>query len=176
MSVNIVHAADLYTDGSCDTESLTGAWVCILLSGEERKQLSGVETGTTHNRMELLAVINGLEYVRDHHPAISRICIYSDSQYVTGLESRRKRLSMQDFTTKKGKALPNADLVMRLFKLYDLYTVETIKIKAHQKKNELNAGNIEADLLSRKLVREAVKARFTLPHLSLLFYFLFFHF
>ena len=166
MSSTIVTAADLYTDGSCDTQYLTGAWVCILFAGEERQQLSGVEMDTTHNRMELLAVINGIEYLRDHYPAVCRICIYSDSQYVTGLESRRERLTMKDFTSKKGKALPNADLLMRLLKLYECYTIETIKIKAHQKKNEINAFNIEADLLSRKLLREAVKAKFTWPHLS----------
>ena len=62
MDPAVVNSAIVYTDGSCDTQFLTGAWVCILLIGEERQQLSGLEMNTTHNRMELLAVIKGIEF------------------------------------------------------------------------------------------------------------------
>jgi hypothetical protein len=52
--------------------------------------------------------------------------------------------------------LPNADLVKELLGYSRLFAIEFVKIKAHQKKNGLTNYNIEADLLSRKLVRAAV--------------------
>lgn len=147
----------IYTDGSCHTQSLTGAWVAILFIENERKQLSGLETNTTHNRMELTAVIKAIEFLRDHHTEITNITICTDSQYVTALKDREERLTALNFSSKKGRALQNIDLMKKLLELFESYTIETIKIKAHQKINDLNKYNIEADRLSRKMVREAVK-------------------
>lgn len=153
--------ATIYTDGSCHTQYLVGAWVGIILIGKIKEQISGVVTNTTHNRMELTAVIKAIEYVQDHHPAILSLVISTDSQYVTGLRERREKITAPGYVSKKGNALKNVDLVNRLFSLYDKYTVELIKIKAHQTKNEINMYNIDADMLSRTLVREFVNEKFT---------------
>lgn len=149
--------ATIYTDGSCHTQSLTGAWVAILFIENERKQLSGLEINTTHNRMELTAVIKAIEFLRDHYTEIANITIYTDSQYVTALKDREERLTALGFASKRGRALQNSDLIKKLLELFESYTIETIKVKAHQKINDLNKYNIEADRLSRKIVREAVK-------------------
>ncbi len=149
--------ATIYTDGSCHIQSLTGAWVAIIFIGNERKQLSGLEINTTHNRMELMAVIKAIEFLRDHYTEIANITIYTDSQYVTALKNREERLTALGFASRKGRALQNSDLIKKLLELFESYTIETIKIKAHQKINDLNKYNIEADRLSRKMVREAVK-------------------
>ena len=111
---------------------------------------------TTHNRMELTAVIKALEYLRDKSKDITSLTICSDSQYVIGLTSRQTRLSALEFTTRKGKELPNADLVKELLDYFRLFTIEFVKIKAHQKKTEIPNYNIEADYLARKLVRAAI--------------------
>jgi len=140
--------------------------VAIIILGEDKKILSGLEVSTTHNRMELTAVIKALEFLKDFYKDISSIKIYSDSQYVTDLESRKERLKALGFISKKRKELPNADLVKTLLRLYELYTVETIKIKAHQKKHGINDLNVEADILSRQMVREAVKKGFISRHQS----------
>ena len=148
-------SAQLYTDGSCNTQRRHGAWVAIILTGEEKLILSGKATETTHNRMELIAVIKGIEYIINHYP-IKAITIVSDSQYVIGLCARKEKLSAANFTTKKGDSIQNADLVKELFSYEDNLSLEFLKIKAHQKKNETVNYNIEADKLARKIVREMV--------------------
>ena len=68
----------LYTDGACSGNPGPGGWGCILEWGGHEKELSGGEENTTNNRMELTAVIRGLE-------ALKESCVvelYSDSKYV----------------------------------------------------------------------------------------------
>ncbi len=68
---------ELFTDGACSGNPGPGGYGAILRSGSAEKELSGGEPETTNNRMELMAVIVGLQ-------ALNRPChvdIYSDSQY-----------------------------------------------------------------------------------------------
>ncbi len=73
----------LYTDGACSGNPGPGGWGAILEYEGHEKELSGGEASTTNNRMELTAVIRGLQ-------ALKESCIvelYSDSKYVIdGLE------------------------------------------------------------------------------------------
>jgi len=147
------NSATIYTDGSCHTGRRTGAWVAILLLGEDKRVLSGLVPATTHNRMELTAVIKALEYLRQTSSHSTHLTLCSDSQYVIGLAGRETKLSALGFTTKSGKALPNADLVTELLTLSRFFTIEWIKIAAHQRKTERINYNREADMLARKLVR-----------------------
>ena len=147
----------IYTDGSCHTQWRIGAWVAILLVNDEKITLSGTVSGTTHQRMELMAVIKALEFIRHHyadHPAIE---LYSDSQYVLSIPERSDKLAATAFITQRGKVLPNADLVKTLMELIPHFAITYVKIKAHQKKTDVPNYNTEADRLSRKLVRDAVK-------------------
>lgn len=146
--------AEIYTDGSCHTQKRIGAWVAIILTGTEKKVLSAIVQDTTHNRMELSAVIKGIEYIKNNYPAITTIKLFSDSQYVIGLRDREEKLTALDFSTKKGTGIQNADLVKELLALFSTVQIELIKIKAHQKKTGTVNYNIEADKLSRKMVRE----------------------
>lgn len=147
--------AEIYTDGSCHTQNRIGAWVAIILTGTEKKIVSAAVQDTTHNRMELLAVIKGIEYIKNNYPAIKLIKLFSDSQYVIRLRDREEKLASMDFLTKKGTTIQNADLVKELLALFSILPVELIKVKAHQKKTGTVNYNIEADKLSRKIVREA---------------------
>lgn len=147
---------EIYTDGSCHTQKRIGAWVAIIITGTEKKVLSGIVQDTTHNRMELAAVIKGIEYIKNNYQAITGIKVFSDSQYVTGLRDREAKLTATDFFTKKGTAVQNADLVKELLSLFSTLPVELVKVKAHQKKAGIVNYNIEADKLSRKMVREAI--------------------
>ena len=152
----MINTVEIYTDGSCHTQAKIGAWVAIVLTGAEKYTLSGTATATTNNAMELTAAIKGIEQVRAKHPGLCAIKIITDSQYVVGLTARGERLIALDFSSKKGKQLPNAALVKQFLQLTHAGNIEIVKIKAHQKVNEYNSYNIEADKLSRKLVREAV--------------------
>ncbi|MBC7626809.1 MAG: hypothetical protein H7254_05940 [Ferruginibacter sp.] len=111
---------------------------------------------TTHNRMELLAVINALEYIENKctNPIITLV---TDSQYVTGLQKREAKFIAQNYTTKKGTTISNADLVKTLLKLLHNLQPTLVKIKAHQNKTDVVNYNIEADILSRNMVRQMVK-------------------
>ena len=68
----------LYTDGACSGNPGHGGWGAILEFNVVEKELSGGESATTNNRMELTAVIRGLEALKE--PCI--VELYSDSKYV----------------------------------------------------------------------------------------------
>jgi ribonuclease HI len=145
-------SVQIYTDGSCHTQKCFGAWVAILLCGKEKTVLSGTEEDTTHNRMELRAVIEALKSVTGEYKSNTVVEVISDSQYVIGLRARKEKLVLQNFKTKAGKEIRNADLVKELYSISD--GVAFVKIKAHQKKTATINYNIEADVLVRKLMRE----------------------
>jgi ribonuclease HI len=145
--------ATIYTDGSCHTQTLKGGWAAIIFIDDEKVVLSGEASDTTHNRMELMAVIKAISYVQEKHPTVTAIRIISDSQYVVGLTARREKLTANRFITKKGTEISNADLVKILLQYIVDLPLSFTKIKAHQKKdNELNF-NIVVDKLSRSIVR-----------------------
>lgn len=69
---------ELYTDGACRGNPGPGGWAALLIAGGKRREVSGAESLTTNNRMELLAAIEGLS-------ALKRRCavqLYTDSKYV----------------------------------------------------------------------------------------------
>ena len=69
----------IYTDGASRGNPGPGGYGTILFWGSHRKELSGGYRYTTNNRMELMAVIAGLEALKKDN---LKITIYSDSQYV----------------------------------------------------------------------------------------------
>ena len=84
---------DIYTDGSCIVNPGPGGWAAIVFDGDSKRALSGGEQDTTNNRMEILAVVKGLQAVPDS----SEVTIHSDSQYVINTMTRNwKRNANQD--------------------------------------------------------------------------------
>lgn len=69
----------LFTDGACSGNPGPGGYAAILRYGRYEKEFSGGFRLTTNNRMELLAVITGLEAIRWEHATVE---VYSDSSYV----------------------------------------------------------------------------------------------
>lgn len=101
--------------------------------------------------MELKAVIKSLEYVSGiENPG--PIEIYSDSQYVVNLLSRKQKLMAKNFLTKKGTPVQNEDLVKMLLSLIEIHSPKFLKVKAHEKNG--NIYNREVDLIVRQLVRK----------------------
>jgi cyclic pyranopterin phosphate synthase len=83
----------IYTDGSCQGNPGPGGWAAIINENGAKRSLSGHEDNTTNNRMEILAVIKGLEAVSQS----SDVTVYSDSQYVVNTMTRGwKRNANQD--------------------------------------------------------------------------------
>ena len=83
----------IYTDGACSGNPGPGGWAAVVLENGSKRTLHGREKRTTNNRMEMLAVIKGLEAV----PESSHVTVLSDSQYVVSTMSRNwKRRANHD--------------------------------------------------------------------------------
>jgi ribonuclease HI len=148
---------EIYTDGSCHTQKKIGAWASILKIDGEKIVLKGEVKNTTHNRMELVAVIEALNYI-DKNEYDAQLEVYTDSQYVCGILNRKEKLKNNRFLTKKGTSIQNADLVETLIQQIESHSIRFIKVKAHQKADtESSKYNGQVDKLSRKLVRGNVK-------------------
>jgi ribonuclease HI len=107
--------------------------------------------------MELIAVINSLEYVVNEKLQNRTIELYSDSQYVVNIPNRAQKLIHKDFKTNSGKQIQNADLVKHLIELLNQTKTKLIKVKAHQKASSVPNYNREVDKLSRKIVRNKIE-------------------
>jgi len=121
--------------------------------GENKIDLNNIEENTTHNRMELLAVISAIDHVLKEKIPFLEMEIYSDSQYVVDLMERKEKLKGKNFLTNRGTPIQNADLVLYLIRLMEQNPLSFIKVKAHQKSTSEINYNREADILVRSLLR-----------------------
>jgi ribonuclease HI len=143
----------IYTDGSYNPTTQVGGWAAIIHLNGEKITLTGQENSTTHQRMELTAVIEALQYLALRQRDSLKVIIYTDSQYVTGLPGRKERLLATNFVTRNSTTLQNTDLIKKMFAFDELLRLEFVKVKAHQKKSVVENLNREVDKLSRRIVR-----------------------
>lgn len=116
---------ELFTDGSSRGNPGPGGYGVILRWKQHVKEISQGFRKTTNNRMELLAVIVGLEAVTK--PGIP-VTIYSDSKYVVDAVEKRWVFGWQ----KKGFAgKANADLWQRFLRVYAKHNVKFVWIRGH---------------------------------------------
>ncbi len=118
-------AVEIYTDGSARSNPGRGGYGTILKYGLKEKELSEGFRKTTNNRMELLAVIKGLE-------ALTRegleVHIYSDSKYVVEAVEKKWVFGWQ---RKQFKDKKNPDLWMRFLQIYPKFKIKFHWIKGH---------------------------------------------
>lgn len=104
-------AVELFTDGACLGNPGPGGWAALLRHGSHERELSGGETDTTNNRMELLAAICGLEALRKP----CTVTLTTDSQYVMkGVQEWMPRWIAKGWRTAGGDPVKNRDLWERL--------------------------------------------------------------
>tara|TARA_B100000401_G_scaffold426816_1_gene357783 strand:+ start:344 stop:817 length:474 start_codon:yes stop_codon:yes gene_type:complete len=120
----------IYTDGAAKGNPGKGGYGVVLLSGKHRKELSEGFVLTTNNRMELLAVIIGLEAVKKTG---SEIRVYSDSKYVVDSVEKKWVFSWEKNNFKKKK---NPDLWLRFLNVYRKHSVSFVWIKGHANNKE----------------------------------------
>ncbi len=137
-------AVVIYTDGACSGNPGAGGWASILNFKGKEKILSGGEENTTNNRMELMAVIQGLESVKDSQI----IKVYSDSAYVVNAFNQNWLSNWQknNWKTSGKSEVLNKDLWQRLLKVVQKHNVEFIKVKGHSD----NENNNRCDALARE--------------------------
>ncbi|HZI23624.1 MAG TPA: ribonuclease H [Chryseolinea sp.] len=144
----------IFTDGSCHAQLKTGGWASIMIIDDEKIILEGTTLKTTHQRMELTAVLESLKYLETKGMLHQEISIYSDSQYVVDLLKRKKGLMVSNYLTKKSKPVRNTDLVKELIDFMSLSNIRFVKIRSHQRLSDPESRlNREVDVLSRKNMR-----------------------
>ena len=115
----------MYTDGSSLGNPGPGGYGTLLIHGKYKKEISGGFRFTTNNRMELLAVIVGLEALKNKN---SNVTIYTDSKYVVDSVEKGWLLNWIRIRFKNKK---NSDLWMRFYEIYQIHQVKFIWIKGH---------------------------------------------
>jgi len=145
----------VFTDGACHA-SKSGVWASIILMNETKHTLYGQVHATTHQRMELQAVIESLHFLERLHMLGAPITIYSDSQYVIRLIPREAQLKQCCYLTRSGKQINNADLMSVFYDMVNRSNVQFQKVKAHSAApGEIN--NREVDMLCRQKLRESIR-------------------
>ena len=124
---------ELYTDGACSGNPGPGGWAFILRCSKTQKELerSDGEPDSTNNRMELTAVIRGLEALKEP----CEVTLFADSTYVLqGMKSWMAGWKKRGWKRKDGSklvAVKNVELWKRLDELMQMHTIHFEHVKGH---------------------------------------------
>ncbi len=126
---------EIYTDGACSGNPGAGGYCAILIYNGKEKVVSGSELNTTNNRMEQLAVIKGLESLKEP----CDVTLFSDSQYVVDAFNKAwiGNWVARGWRTADKSPVKNVDLWEKLLVLTTTHKVTFIKVKGHSD-NEYN--------------------------------------
>jgi len=118
----------IYTDGGCSGNPGPGGWGAVLMFGDARKELSGGETNTTNNRMELMAAIAALEALKRPVP----VDLFTDSNYLRqGITSWIDTWKANGWRTSQKKPVKNEDLWRRLDEARQRHDVTFHWVRGH---------------------------------------------
>jgi len=145
---------EIYTDGAASGNPGPGGYGVILRSGSHYKELSGGFRMTTNNRMELLAVIEGLQAIKQ--PG-AQVTIYSDSKYVVDSVEKKWVFGW----VKKGfKDKKNKDLWIRYLAAHKLHDIKFIWIKGHNDHPENERCDVMAVAASKNKATQQIDTEF----------------
>ena len=139
----------LFTDGACLGNPGPGGWAALLRFGKHEKLVTGSEPDTTNNRMEMMAVIEGLRILKE----VCHVHICSDSKYVIDafeknwIEGWEKR----GWKTASRDEVKNQDLWHELIALVGKHHVKWEWVKGHSGHTE----NEIVDEAARKAAEQA---------------------
>ncbi len=140
----------IFTDGGCHPNPGNGAWAFVCASPYEES--CGYEANTTNNQMEMKAVINAIKFGVSLN-GITKIKIFSDSQYVVkGFNEWMHGWAARGWTKKEGSIM-NLDLWKRLYVLKDKVTL--IWVRGHNG----NRLNEKCDQLVKATYTDAFKTK-----------------
>ncbi len=136
---------EIFTDGACSGNPGPGGWGAVLRFKGAEKELSGAETATTNNRMELMAAIAALEALK--RP--SRVALTTDSTYLrNGITQWIHDWKRRGWKTAGKKPVKNLDLWQRLDAAQAPHEVDWHWVRGHTGHPE----NERADALAREAI------------------------
>jgi len=138
---------EMFTDGACRGNPGPGGWGVLLRYDEHEKNLYGGEKHTTNNRMELMAVIQGLKALSKS----THIIITTDSKYVKdGITQWIHNWKKNNWRTSNKKPVKNSDLWQLLDEEIQSHDIEWHWVKGHSGHRE----NEIADQLANRGIDE----------------------
>ena len=143
----------IYTDGSYNKDRNTGGWAIVVADHNEIKVKSGIKKDTTNNQMELIAVLNALEYAVQKH--LKDIEILTDSMYVlNGVEKYVDTWKTNNWIGLSGKPIEYQTqwegILIMLDSLHENnFSIKFSKVKSHNG----NSLNDLADVEARKIIK-----------------------
>jgi ribonuclease HI len=119
----------LYSDGACSGNPGPGGYGVILKYNEHEKEFSAGYKSTTNNRMEMMAIIVGLESLNE----VCQVDVYSDSKYIVDAVNQGWALKWEANNWKRNKKemAKNIDLWIRLLDLLEKHKVTMNWVKGH---------------------------------------------
>lgn len=137
----------IYTDGACSGNPGPGGWGAILMYGEHKLEISGGESHTTNNRMELTGPIKALGKLNTP----CEVALYSDSSYLINAFTQGWLANWQrrNWVKSDKKPVENQDLWQELLKLTAVHNVKWIKVRGHAD----NEYNNRCDELARAAIK-----------------------
>ncbi len=138
---------ELFTDGACKGNPGLGGWGVLIKNSNILNELKGIQQQTTNNRMELIAVIEGLKSIKEN----AHIEITTDSMYVkNGINQWINNWKRNGWKTAAKKPVKNKDLWQELDELVQNYSIKWIWVKGHSG----HPGNERADQLANEAIEE----------------------
>ncbi len=128
MIITLIHV-EIYTDGACSGNPGKGGWGAVLVYGVKEKEISGADADTTNNRMELTAVIEALNTLKEP----CNVTLTTDSKYVCDAVNKEWVYSWKKNGWKKADKKPalNIDLWEKLLALLDIHNVTFVWVRGH---------------------------------------------
>ncbi len=141
---------EIFTDGACRGNPGPGAWAALLRYQGKEKTISGTETTTTNNRMELMAAIQALMAVKKP----CQISLSTDSQYVQkGITEWLPQWKRRNWLTTNKKPVKNSDLWKELATQAERHQIRWEWVKGHSGHPE----NDRVDSLANAALDELLK-------------------
>ncbi len=120
---------EIFTDGACSGNPGPGGYGTILKYQGHTKELSAGYKQTTNNRMELMAIIQGLEALKEP----CEVTVYSDSRYIVDAINKGwlNKWAKNHWMRNKKEAAKNIDLWQRLLTQLQRHKVRFVWVKGH---------------------------------------------
>ena len=130
-----IKKVEIFTDGACSGNPGPGGYAAILMYNGQEKEIVGAEKDTTNNKMEMMAVLKGLEQLK--YPC--DVTIYSDSTYVVDSVEKGWLFGWKKKNWIKAdkKPVKNVELWQQMLKYMSIHNITFVKVKGHSD-NEFN--------------------------------------